>query len=322
MTTLHATSMLHIAFIADPLDGFKTYKDSTFAMMAEAVARGHTVHAFEPRDMALSNGVVNADAAQLTLTGETDDWYRASARSERSLAEFDIVVMRKDPPFDMEYVYATYLLQRAEAAGARIVNRPAAIRDHNEKLAIAEFPQFTTPTLVTSDAQRLRAFHATHHDIILKPLDGMGGTGVFRIRADELNLGAIIETLSANGRHSIMAQRFIPAIAQGDKRILLIDGVPVPHSLARIPQGTEVRGNLAAGGVGVAQPLGPRDREIATGIGPILAARGLLLVGLDVIGDCMTEINVTSPTCFQEIRQQTGFNVAGMFVDALEKQRA
>lgn len=317
-----ATTMMNIAFIADPLDGFKTYKDSTFAMMAEAAARGHLVHAFEPRDMALSNGTVSARVAQLTLTGDAGDWYRASAPSERSLADFDVVVMRKDPPFDMEYVYATYLLQLAEKAGARIVNRPAAIRDHNEKLAIAEFAQFTTPTLVTSDEQRLRAFHAEHHDVILKPLDGMGGTGVFRIRSDELNLGAIIETLTANGRHSIMAQRFIAAIAQGDKRILLIDGVPVPHSLARIPQGTEVRGNLAAGGVGVAQVLSPRDLEIANGIGPTLAARGLLLVGLDVIGDCMTEINVTSPTCFQEIRQQTGFNVAAMFVDALEKQRA
>ena len=310
---------MNIAFIADPLDGFKTYKDSTFAMMAEAASRGHTIHAFEPRDMAMFGGRVTANVAQLTLTGDANDWYSAAPRSERALQEFDIVVMRKDPPFDMEYVYATYLLQLAEQQGARIVNKPAAIRDHNEKLAIAQFPQFTAPTLVTCDEQRLRAFHAEHHDIILKPLDGMGGTGVFRIKDDAMNLGVVIETLTANGRQTIMAQRYIPDIVQGDKRILLIGGNVVPFSLARIPQGTEVRGNLAAGGVGVAQPLSVRDKEIATSLAPILSARGLLLVGLDVIGGYMTEVNVTSPTCFQEIRQQTGFNVAGMFVDALEK---
>ncbi|MDP9109979.1 MAG: glutathione synthase [Pseudomonadota bacterium] len=310
---------MHIAFIADPLDGFKTYKDSTYAMMAEAVSRGHVIHAFEPGDMALSNGVVSANVAALTLTADADDWYRASPRKAQALTEFDLVVMRKDPPFDMEYVYATYLLQLAEKAGARVVNRPGAIRDHNEKLAIAEFPQYTAPTLVTRDDKRLRAFHAEHRDIILKPLDGMGGSGVFRIRDDAMNLGAIIETLTANGRQSIMAQRYIPEIVKGDKRILLIGGGVVPFSLARIPQGSEIRGNLAAGGVGVAQPLTARDLEIAQAIAPTLAARGLLLVGLDVIGDCMTEINVTSPTCFQEIRAQTGFNVAGMFIDALEQ---
>jgi glutathione synthase len=310
---------MDIAFIADPLDGFKTYKDSTFAMMAEAASRGHTIHFFEPRDMAMFAGRVTANVAQITLAGDADDWYRAAPGAERSLQEFDVVVMRKDPPFDMEYVYATYLLQLAEQQGARIVNKPAAIRDHNEKLAIAQFPQFTAPTLVTCDEHRLRAFHAEHRDVILKPLDGMGGTGVFRIKDDAINLGVVIETLTANGRQTIMAQRYIPDIVQGDKRILLIGGNVVPFSLARIPQGTEVRGNLAAGGVGVAQPLSARDEEIANAIAPILAARGLLLVGLDVIGGYMTEINVTSPTCFQEIRQQTGFNVAGMFVDALEK---
>ena len=310
---------MDIAFIADPLDGFKTYKDSTFAMMAEAASRGHRIHAFEPRDMAMLGGQVSASVAQLTLTGDPEDWYRIDAQAERALHEFDVVVMRKDPPFDMEYVYATYLLQLAEQHGARIVNKPSAIRDHNEKLAIAQFPQYTAPTLVTCDDKRLRAFHAEHRDIILKPLDGMGGTGVFRIKDDAMNLGVVIETLTANGRQTIMAQRYIPDIVQGDKRILLIGGSVVPYSLARIPQGTEIRGNLAAGGVGVAQPLSVRDEEIATAVAPILAARGLLLVGLDVIGGCMTEINVTSPTCFQEIRQQTGFNVAGMFVDALEK---
>ena len=310
---------MDIAFIADPLDGFKTYKDSTFAMMSEAASRGHRIHAFEPRDMAMFGGAVTANVAQLALTGDAEAWYHATPRSERALQEFDVIVMRKDPPFDMEYVYATYLLQLAEQHGARIVNKPSAIRDHNEKLAIAQFPQYTAPTLVTCDDKRLRAFHAEHRDIILKPLDGMGGTGVFRIKDDAMNLGVVIETLTANGRQTIMAQRYIPDIVQGDKRILLIGGSVVPYSLARIPQGTEIRGNLAAGGVGVAQPLSARDEEIATAVAPILAARGLLLVGLDVIGGCMTEINVTSPTCFQEIRQQTGFNVAGMFVDALER---
>ena len=310
---------MDIAFITDPLDSFKTYKDSTFAMMAEAASRGHVLHGFEPRDMAMFGGAVTANVAQLTLTGDADDWYRVTPRSERALHEFDVVVMRKDPPFNMEYVYATYLLQLAEQRGARIFNKPAAIRDHNEKLAIAQFPQFTAPTLVTCDEQRLRHFHAEHRDIILKPLDGMGGTGVFRIKDDAMNLGVVIETLTANGRQTIMAQRYIPDIVHGDKRILLIGGDVVPYSLARIPQGTEVRGNLAAGGLGVAQALSTRDEEIARTVAPILAERGLLLVGLDVIGGYMTEINVTSPTCFQEIRQQTGFNVAGMFIDALEK---
>jgi glutathione synthase len=218
----------------------------------------------------------------------------------------------------MEYVYGTYLLQLAEKQGARVFNKPSAIRDHNEKLSIAQFSQFTAPTLVTSSEARLRAFHAEHEDVILKPLDGMGGTGVFRVKSDGLNLGAIIETLTANGKTTIMAQRYIPEIVKGDKRILVIDGKPVPYSLARIPQAGEVRGNLAAGGTGVAQPLTARDLEIAETLGPVLAARGLLLVGLDVIGDNLTEVNVTSPTCFQEITQQTGFQVAAMFIDAVE----
>ncbi|RJG03022.1 glutathione synthase [Noviherbaspirillum sedimenti] len=311
---------MKIAFLADHLSGFKTYKDSTYAMMAEAAARGHEIHAFEQADTALEQGRVVANAARITLTGEADDWYRAEAKVAQPLTAFDVVVLRKDPPFDMEYVYATQLLELAEQQGARIVNRPGAVRDHNEKLAIAQFPQFLSPTLVTSDMARLRAFHGEHQDIILKPLDGMGGTGVFRVRDDGLNLGAIIESLTRHGSTTIMAQRYIPEIAKGDKRILLIGGEVVPFSLARIPQAGEVRGNLAAGGTGVAQPLSARDQEIAQALAPVLSKRGLLLVGLDVIGDYLTEVNVTSPTCFQEIRQQTGFNVAGMFVDALEQQ--
>jgi glutathione synthase len=310
---------MQIAFLADPLTGFKTYKDSTYAMMAEAARRGHAVFAFEPGDLALDAGVVSANARRITLTGDAHDWFRAELAHETPLGEFDAVIQRKDPPFDMEYVYATYLLELAERQGARVFNKPAAIRDHNEKLAIAQFSQFTAPTLVTSNEARLRQFHAHHQDVIFKPLDGMGGAGVFRVQADGLNLGAIVETLTANGSRTIMAQRYIPAIAKGDKRILVIGGKPVPFALARIPQAGEVRGNLAAGGTGVAQPLSARDREIAEALGSILAGRGLLLVGLDVIGDFLTEVNVTSPTCFQEITQQTGFDVAAMFVDAVEQ---
>ena len=234
------------------------------------------------------------------------------------LKDFDAILMRKDPPFDSEYFYATHLLQQAEREGARVFNKPAALRDHPEKLSIMEFPQFIGPTLVTRDEADIQRFHAEHGDIILKPLDGMGGMGIFRVGPDGMNLGSITETLNRHGAQSLMVQKFLPEIAQGDKRVLVIGGKPVPFCLARIPQGNEVRGNLAAGGKGVARPISERDREIAEALGPVLAARGLLLVGLDVIGDCLTEINVTSPTCFQEIFDQTGFNVAAMFVDALE----
>jgi glutathione synthase len=310
---------MKLAFLADPLDSFKTYKDSTYAMMAEADRRGHAVYAFQQKDMAFDNGVVVAKATRITLTGDVKHWYRADLPDEMGMTEFDAIMVRKDPPFDMEYIYATYLLELAEKQGAKVFNRPEAIRSHNEKLSIAQFSQFIAPTLVTSDTDRVRAFHGEHKDIILKPLDGMGGAGIFRVKADGLNLGSIIETLTGNGARTIMVQRFIPEIAHGDKRILLIGGQVVPYCLARIPQNGEVRGNLAAGGLGVARPITERDREIGEALAPILSKRGLLLVGLDVIGDYLTEVNVTSPTCFQEITQQTGFNVAAMFVDALEK---
>ena len=309
---------MKIAFLADPLSTFKTYKDSTYAMMVEAGKRGHTVYAFEQKDMAVEQGVVTAKVAEITLTGDSKDWYRAAEPKETNLGEFDAIIQRKDPPFDMEYVYGTYLLELAEKQGAQVFNKPSAIRDHNEKLSIAQFSQFTSPTLVTSDEQRIRAFQKQHGDIILKPLDGMGGTGIFRVTADGMNLGSVIETLTHNGAQTIMVQRYIPDIVKGDKRILVIAGKPVPFALARIPQNGEVRGNLAAGGVGVAQPLTERDFEIANTLGPLLAARGLLLVGLDVIGDYLTEVNVTSPTCFQEITQQAGFPVAATFIDAVE----
>jgi glutathione synthase len=311
---------MKIAFLADPLSGFKIYKDSTFAMMREAARRGHRIFAFEQRHMVLENGVVSADVAEITLTGDPDDWYRVGEQESTRLSAFDAVIERKDPPFDMEYVYGTQLLELAEAQGARVFNKPSAIRDHNEKLSIAQFSQYISPTLVSSDETRLRDFHAQHGDVIFKPLDGMGGAGIFRIKDDGMNLGSVIETLTELGTRTIMAQKYIPAIVHGDKRILVIDGQPVPFALARIPQAGEVRGNLAAGGVGRAQPLTARDREIAEALGPVLAARGLLLVGLDVIGDFLTEVNVTSPTCFQEITDQAGFDVAAMFIDALERQ--
>jgi glutathione synthase len=312
---------VNLLFVADPLELFKPYKDSTFAMMREAAARGHVVWACEPAHLNWQRGSpVRAGVRRLALTGTLDaDWYDASDAEPRALCEFGAVLMRKDPPFDSEYFYASHLLQRAEADGARVFNSPRALRDHPEKLAIMEFPQFIGPTLVTRDPDDVRAFHAEHGDIILKPLDGMGGMGIFRVGPDGLNLGSITETLNRHGTTTIMVQRFLSEIVRGDKRVLVIGGEPVPFCLARIPQGSEIRGNLAAGGKGVAFPLSDRDREIATAIGRALAPRGLLLMGLDVIGDCLTEINVTSPTCFQEIAQQTGFDVAGMFIDALER---
>jgi glutathione synthase len=310
---------MKFAFLADPLAGFKIYKDSTYAMMAEAASRGHTLYAFEQKDMAFEGGVVVANISPLTLTGDTANWYHTGPKQALALSSFDAVVMRKDPPFDMEYIYATYLLEMAQMQGARVFNKPDAVRNHNEKITISQFSKFTAPTLITSDSARLRAFHAEHQDIILKPLDGMGGMGVFRVREDGMNLGAIMESLTDNGRRTIMAQRYIPAISQGDKRILLIDGKVVPYALARIPEKGEVRGNLAAGGTGVAQSLSARDLEIAETLAPVLSQRGLMLVGLDVIGDFLTEVNVTSPTCFQEITKQKGFNVAALFVDALER---
>jgi glutathione synthase len=310
---------MNILFVADPLASFKIYKDTTFAMMREAHRRGHGLSVCEPQDVMWQRGAsVTAHVRDITLTGQTQDWFDVKQERVVALKDFDAILMRKDPPFDSEYFYATHLLQQAEREGARVFNRPGALRDHPEKLAIMEFPQFIGPTLVTRDEADIKRFHAEHGDIILKPLDGMGGMGIFRVGPDGLNLGSITETLNRHGAQSLMVQKFLPEIVDGDKRVLVIGGKPVPHCLARIPQGSEVRGNLAAGGKGVARRLSPRDREIAEALGPILHARGLLLVGLDVIGDSLTEINVTSPTCFQEITDQTGFDVAAMFVDALE----
>jgi glutathione synthase len=310
---------MNLLFIADPLESFKIHKDTTFAMMREAQKRGHALAACEPQDvMWRRDAPVTAHVRDIRLTGDANRWFEQLGTRAEPLKAFDAVLMRKDPPFDSEYFYATHLLQQAEREGARVFNKPGALRDHPEKLSIMEFPQFIGPTLVTRDEADIQRFHAEHGDIILKPLDGMGGMGIFRVGPDGLNLGSITETLNRHGAQSLMVQKFLPEIAQGDKRVLVIGGRPVPFCLARIPQGSEVRGNLAAGGKGVARPISERDREIAETLGPILHSRGLLLVGLDVIGDCLTEINVTSPTCFQEIADQTGFNVAAMFVDALE----
>ncbi len=310
---------MKLAFIVDPLDDFKLEKDTTYAIMREAAARGHALHALHQQDLAWHKQSVTGHARRLHLTGGKPDWYRLDAPTAIPLEQFDAVLMRKDPPFDMEYVYSTYLLEIAERRGARVFNRPQAIRDYNEKMAIARFAEFTAPTLVTRRVELLHDFLHEHSDIILKPLDGMGGTSVFRVRLADPNINVIIETLTGNGERTIMAQRYIPEISDGDKRVLVIGGKPVPYCLARIPKAGETRGNLAAGGAGVARELTARDRSIAENLGPTLAAAGLLLVGLDVIGDYLTEVNVTSPTCFQEISQQSGFNVAAMFLDTLEK---
>ncbi|MEJ6021150.1 glutathione synthase [Ramlibacter sp. PS4R-6] len=311
---------MDILFVADPLEVFKTYKDTTFSMMREAQRRGHRIAACEPRHLVWESGKpVSATVREIRLTGGEHDWFEVTATHAVPLKQFGAVLMRKDPPFDSEYFYATHLLEQAEREGARVFNKPAALRDHPEKLAIMEFAQYTSPTLVTRDEAEVKRFHERHGDIILKPLDGMGGMGIFRVGKDGLNLGSIVETLNRQGTTTLMVQRYVPEIAQGDKRVLVIGGEVVPFCLARIPQGSEIRGNLAAGGKGVAQPVSARDREIAQALGPVLNQRGLLLVGLDVIGDYLTEINVTSPTCFQEITQQAGFDVPKMFVDALER---
>ncbi|HSN64112.1 MAG: glutathione synthase [Azonexus sp.] len=319
---------LKLGFVVDPLTELKAGKDSSVAMMRAAEARGHQVFAIDcatlgwRRPETWNVGGVYATATTLQLRPDDDDWYRAGVRQWQSLTDFDAVIMRKDPPFDFEYLTATWLLERAEASGVRVFNRPRALRDHSEKVAICEFPQFTPATLITRDAAQLQQFIDEHPDTILKPLDGMGGSQIFRVRHDDPNRNVIIETLTREGRRTIMAQRFVPEIAAGDKRILLIAGQPVPYCLARIPKAGETRGNLAAGGSGVAQELSPRDREIAETLGPILFARGLLLVGIDVIGDHLTEINVTSPTCMVEIRQQTGFDSAATFIAAIERECA
>jgi len=289
-------------------------------MMRAAQARGHAAWVCEPEDLFLEKTSVGARATRISLTDNDEDWFRRHETETRPLKSFGAVLMRKDPPFDLEYVASTWLLSAAVREGAKVFNAPDAIRDHNEKLAIAEFGRFLAPTLVTRDAARLQAFIDAERDAVLKRLDVMGGENIFRVRVDDPNRNVIVETMAQGGRRSVMAQRYIPEIVKGDNRVLLIDGKAVPHCLARIPKAGESRGNLAAGARGVAQPLSKRQREIAEALGPVLAKRGLLLVGLDIIGDYLTEVNVTSPTCFREITDQSGFDVPGMFMDALEKR--
>lgn len=313
---------MEFLFIIDPPETLKAYKDTTVAMMRAAQARGHGVSVCEQTSLAWRPEGVLAEATRIVLSDDDADWYRPHEVVERRLAEFDGVLMRKDPPFDLEYVVSTWLLSAAVREGACVINAPDAVRDHNEKLAIAEFPQFVVPTLVSRDTARIHAFVDEHADVVVKRLDVMGGENVFRVRADDANRNVIIEIMSQGGGRSVMAQRYIPEITEGDRRVILINGELVPHVLARIPREGEFRGNLAAGARGVAMPVTAREREIAQAIGPRLAARGLLLVGLDVIGDWITEINVTSPTCFREIQDQTGFDVAGLFVRALEATAA
>jgi len=308
---------MDFAFVLDPLPLLKAYKDTSIAMMRAVAARGHRVYAVEQPAIYWRDGVTRAQARPLTLHADDHDWYDAGVPEDRALRDFAAVLMRKDPPFDMEYVYSTYLLETAEREGARVFNRPRAIRDHNEKLAVAAFRDFVPPTLVTREARLVNEFIDEHGDVIVKPLDGMGGVSVFRVRRDDPNRNVIVETVSHLGARSVMAQRFIPEIRDGDKRILLIAGEVVPYSLARIPKPGETRGNLAAGGIGVARELSPRDREIALALARPVWDAGLLVVGIDVIGAYLTEVNVTSPTCFVEITEQSGFDVGGLFADAL-----
>ncbi len=311
---------MDLLVLADPLATFKTYKDSTYAMMREAARRGHRLFAMEQQHLLLRDGQVSGLSSAISMKPDAYDWYDAAPAQLAPLSGFDLVLMRKDPPFDNEYLYSTHLLELAERQGARVVNRPQAIRDFNEKLAVARFPQLAPPTLVTRLEPILREFLAEHRDVIFKPLDGMGGSGVFRVREDDPNIGVIIETITDYGRRTIMAQRYLPEIRDGDKRVLLIEGEPAPYALARIPKAGETRGNLAAGGKGVARALTERDREIAHTVGPVLRDLGLALVGLDVIGSHLTEINVTSPTGMQEIAQQTDCDPAALMIDALERR--
>lgn len=309
---------MKLLFVVDPLASLKPYKDSSVAMMRAAVARGHAVFACEARHLFIRDGFARAACNALDVRAD-DDWYGLAHTATCTLKDFNAVVMRTDPPVDTDYLLATHLLGVAEANGARVLNRPVCLREFNEKLAILNFPQFVTPTLVAADAAEIGAFLAEHGDIIVKPLTEMGGSGIFRLLLADPNRNAILETLTHRGRRAIMAQRYLPAISEGDKRILLIDGEVVPWALARIPQAGETRGNLAAGGTARAQPLSTRDREIAETIAPWARDHGIFLSGLDVIGDCLTEINVTSPTGFQEITAQTGHDVAAQFIAAVER---
>jgi glutathione synthase len=306
----------------DPIGAIRIAKDSTFAMLLEAQRRGHRLLYVVPGGLSLRDGVAEAACASLRVRDDPAGWYEMGPASQRALGRGDVVLMRTDPPVDAEYIHDTQVLGVAQAAGALVVNDPRGLRDYNEKLAALAFPECCPPTLVSRDPAALKAFVAAHGEAVLKPLDGMGGRSIFRARAGEANLNVILETLVQGGRSLAMAQRYLPEIAQGDKRILLVDGVPVDYCLARIPQGDEFRGNLAAGGRGEGRPLSDRDRWIAARVGPEMQRHGMLFVGLDVIGEFLTEVNVTSPTCIRELDTQFGLNIAGLLFDAIEARHA
>ncbi|MCF1427313.1 MAG: glutathione synthase [Shewanella sp.] len=312
--------MIKLGIVMDPISSINIKKDSSFAMLLAAQSRGYQLYYMEMKDLALVDGEAIASMSPLTVQQDASNWYSLGDLQERPLADLDVVLMRKDPPFDTEYIYATYMLEQAEEKGTLIVNKPQSLRDANEKLFTAWFAQFTPKTLVTRDAKRIRAFHAAEKDIIIKPLDGMGGSSIFRVKEQDPNLGVIIETLTQHGSQYTMVQKFIPEISQGDKRILVVDGQPVPYCLARIPQKGETRGNLAAGGSGEPRPLSESDWAIANAISPELKKRGLIFVGLDIIGDKLTEINVTSPTCIREIEAAFNVDITGMLMDAIEQR--
>ncbi len=309
-------------FIADPLESFKIQKDSTLAMMRVAQEAGHRLWFCQSRNVLWRDDFVVADCQSLVIKPSSTNWYELGDIESRALKSFSAVLMRTDPPFDIEYLNTTWLLSAAVRQGAKVFNEPSAVRDHSEKLSITEFPELIPPTLVTRELDAVERFHQIHRDIVIKPLDGMGGMGVFRVGADGLNLASIVETLGENGARTLMVQRFLPEIAQGDKRVLLIGGKVMPFALARIPQGNEIRGNLAAGGKGVAMPLTEGEKRVAEKLAPTLNQRGLFLVGLDLIGGYLTEINVTSPTCFVEITDQSDFNVPQFWLATLEKALA
>ena len=309
--------MTRLGVVMDPIDAIKPHKDSSFAMLLAAQARGWSLHYLQPADLWLADGRCFARHRPLAVRDDAADWFSLGEAQEGPLAELDVVLMRQDPPFDTEYLYTTHLLSLAEAEGCLVVNRPRALRDANEKLATAWFPQCCAPSLVSRDQERLRGFLAQQGDIILKPLDAMGGASIFRVRAGDPNTNVILETLTGHGRRLAMAQRFIPEIRDGDKRILLVDGEPVPYALARIPAEGENRGNLAVGGRGVGVELSARDRWICAQVAPRLRELGLLFVGLDVIGDYLTEVNVTSPTCIRELDALYGLDIAGRLMDVI-----
>jgi glutathione synthase len=309
---------LQIVTVMDPVASLNIAKDSTFAMLLEAQHRGHRLFYVIPGGLSVHGGAAYANIAPLTVRDDSSGWYELGQSSPTALDSTHVVLMRSDPPVDPDYVHDTQILSLAQRAGALVVNDPRGLRDMNEKLAALEFPQCCPPTLVSRDARGLKDFIAEHGDVVLKPLDGMGGRSIFRARHGDANVNVILETLTGNGHHLAMAQRYVPEIVSGDKRILLVDGEPVPYCLARIPQGDEFRGNLAAGGRGEGRPLTDRDRWIAQQVGPEMKRRGMLFVGLDVIGDYLTEVNVTSPTCIRELDAQFGLNIAGMLFDCIE----